>query len=382
MDSKELYTYTPERLKEFNNIKKVEDVIISPQALLDKDFDKSSLEERNVYIDLTNLYRSMQENPMAIENVIYMVNGHSNWHIIMNFNMLTRFKNDFGQYFDIFTPIESIYKARNVSKIDFGNLTKNDIENIERGLRNRLYGHEQFKIDFIRQLKNYSILYNLGEMKIFSVLICGESGIGKTELARILHDILYGESKFIKINLGNYNTQGALNSLIGSPKGYIGSEHGGELSNKIKNSDSRIILIDEFEKADNDIFNFFYELLEDGKFTDLNENEYNLNGYLIIFTTNLNEDNYNKVIPTPLLSRFTMKTLFEPINYEIKCKYINNKSKELVDKYNNKYQKNLEYKKVISRIDKKAIQSIKNFRYLNRIVQNALISEIEDKDDI
>ena len=105
----------------------------------------------------------------------------------------------------------------------------------------------------------------------------------------------------IKINLGNYKTQGALNSLIGSPIGFIGSERGGELSNKIRNSDSKVILIDEFKKADTDIFNFFYELLEDGKFTDLTGNEYDLNGYIIIFTTNLSKDNYKEILPPPLV---------------------------------------------------------------------------------
>ena len=163
-----------------------------------------------------------------------------------------------------------------------------------------------------------------------SLLICGDSGTGKTELARIINETFFSGSNIIKINLGNYKTQGAINSLIGSPKGYYGSERGGELSNKIKNSDSKVILIDEFEKADTDIFNFFYELLEDGKFTDLNENEYDLNGYLIIFTTNLKEENYKEVIPAPLLSRFTMKALFEPVGFEIKNKYIVEKAKALV----------------------------------------------------
>ena len=210
-----------------------------------------------------------------------------------------------------------------------------------------------------------------------SLLICGDSGTGKTELAKIIHDTFFSDSKIIKINLGNYKAQGAINSLIGSPKGYYGSERGGELSNKIKNSDSKVILIDEFEKADTDIFNFFYELLEDGKFTDLNENEYDLNGYLIIFTTNLKEENYKEVIPAPLLSRFTMKTLFEPVGYEIKNKYIIRKSKELVDLYNNKYKKNVNYKDVLEKIDKKTVNNTKNFRYLNRLIQNALISIIE-----
>ncbi len=138
-------------------------------------------------------------------------------------------------------------------------------------------------------------------------------------------------------------------------------------------------MIDEFEKANTDIFNFFYELLEDGIFTDLNENEYDLNGYLIIFTTNLKEENYKKTIPAPLLSRFTMKALFEPVENEIKSKYIAEKTKTLIEKYNNKYGKEINYNDVIKQIDKNIINSTKNFRYLNRLIQKALIFSIEDK---
>ena len=134
----------------------------------------------------------------------------------------------------------------------------------------------------------------------------------------------------------------------------------------------------EFEKADTDIFNFFYELLEDGKFTDLNENEFDLNGYLIIFTSNLSENNYKDIIPAPLLSRFTMKALFEPLDYATKNKYVQEKCKKLVNVYNEKYDKSIDFKDVLKNIDKDTIKTIKNIRYLNQIVQNTLISYIEN----
>jgi len=68
---------------------------------------------------------------------------------------------------------------------------------------------------------------------------------------------MYPEEPPIKINFGNYSGKGSLWSLIGSPKGYMGSETGGELTNKITNSKSKIIIIDELDKADATIFNFF-----------------------------------------------------------------------------------------------------------------------------
>lgn len=373
-----IYSYTTDRLKEFKDEKKENDIIITALNILEKEKTDFS-NDNNIYIDITNLYKSTQDNPLSVEKVISEVNKNKNWHIIINYNSLTRFRSDFGQYIDDVIPINNIYKNDDESDADFSNLTNEQIKKLEKNLEERLYGHKQFKNDLVRYIKNYSILYNLGEIKIMSLLICGDSGIGKTELARIIHEIFYKDSKIIKINLGNYKTQGALNSLIGSPKGYYGSERGGELSNKIKNSDSKVILIDEFEKADNDIFNFFYELLEDGKFTDLNENEFDLRGYLIIFTTNLSENNYKKVIPEPLLSRFTMKALFQQLDYPTKNKYVRDKAEKLVNTYNEKYNKNINYHDVIKLIDENKIKTIKNFRYLNRLVQDALISIIGEE---
>ena len=373
-----IYSYTTDRLKEFKDEKKENDIIITALNILEKEKTDFS-NDNNIYIDITNLYKSTQDNPLSVEKVISEVNKNKNWHIIINYNSLTRFRRDFGQYIDDVIPINNIYKNDDESDADFSNLTNEQIEKLEKNLEEKLYGHKQFKNDLVRYIKNYSILYNLGEIKIMSLLICGDSGIGKTELARIIHETFYKDSKIIKINLGNYKTQGALNSLIGSPKGYYGSERGGELSNKIKNSDSKVILIDEFEKADNDIFNFFYELLEDGKFTDLNENEFDLRGYLIIFTTNLSENNYKKVIPEPLWSRFTMKALFQQLDYPTKNKYVRDKAEKLVNTYNEKYNKNINYHDVIKLIDENKIKTIKNFRYLNRLVQDALIAIIGEE---
>lgn len=378
-----IYSYTSERLNEFKKQKQNNDIIVSTYDIASNNNNNSlSLitNENEVYVDITTLYRSSNENLLVIDNIISQVRIKSNWHIIINYNSLTRFKEDFGQYIDEVIPIQKIYNNSAESYFDFSSLTEQQINSLEENLNKKLYGHKEFKEEFINQIKNYSILYNLGEIKIMSLLICGDSGTGKTELARIIHETFFSGSNIIKINLGNYKTQGAINSLIGSPKGYYGSERGGELSNKIKNSDSKVILIDEFEKADIDIFNFFYELLEDGKFTDLNENEYDLNGYLIIFTTNLKEKNYKEVIPAPLLSRFTMKALFEPVGFEIKNKYIVEKAKALVEKYNDKYGKTIDYADVIKKIDKNVINSTKNFRYLNRLVQKALISTIENNE--
>ncbi|WP_157486782.1 sigma 54-interacting transcriptional regulator [Dyadobacter alkalitolerans] len=85
---------------------------------------------------------------------------------------------------------------------------------------NELYGHDKFKDEFKDLITNFRIFNKLGEHKILSLFLMGESGVGKTEVARAIHKSLGGKSKLAKINFGNYSSDNSLNSLIGSPRGY------------------------------------------------------------------------------------------------------------------------------------------------------------------
>ena len=380
MKNKIVYTFTFERFNEFKTKKTANDEIMTAIAFADKSNPVQLEESKNYYVDISNLYKSNTEaNNMHIESILHQIYVTENVHVILNENSKNRFSQDFATSFDQFKPIQTIYEKRDLVNYDFININDEGLKKIEESLTNNLIGHNLFKKDFLNKLKDFPILYKLGEMKIFSLLICGNPGVGKTELARILHKTLYKESKMIKINLGNYKTQGALNSLIGSPIGFIGSERGGELSNKIRNSDSKVILIDEFEKADTDIFNFFYELLEDGKFTDLTGNEYNLNGYIIIFTTNLSKDNYKDILPPPLVSRFSLKSFFENPNNMEKQAFIEKKINKLLEVYKEEnLQPKINADEIKNNLDYEAISKISDFRVINRIIISALMKTIDN----
>lgn len=380
MKSKIVYTFTFERLNEFKSKKAANDKIITAITYADTNNPMQIEESNNYYVDISNLYKANTEsNNMLIENIMHKIYLTENVHVILNENSKNRFSQDFATSFDGFKPIQTIYEKQDLVNYDFINIDNDGLKKIEESLTNDLIGHNAFKKDFLNKLKDFPILYKLGEMKIFSLLICGNPGVGKTELARILHKTMYKESKMIKINLGNYKTQGALNSLIGSPIGFIGSERGGELSNKIRNSDSKVILIDEFEKADTDIFNFFYELLEDGKFTDLTGNEYDLNGYIIIFTTNLSKDNYKDILPPPLVSRFTLKSFFENPNNKEKLTFIEKRISNLLRIYKEEnLQPKITAKEIKENLDYETINKILDFRVINRIIISALTKTIDN----
>lgn len=145
------------------------------------------------------------------------------------------------------------------------------------------------------------------------LLLLGPSGVGKTEVAKILCEAIAPCQPLPKVNLGNYSSKDSLNSLIGSPRGYMGSEEG-ELGKKIDSSDAGILLVDEFEKAEPAVWNFFLDLLETGSFTDSQGMEHDLRGFIIVFTTNCPLGKINETFPAELLSRFNLMSHFSKLS--------------------------------------------------------------------
>lgn len=242
----------------------------------------------------------------------------------------------------------------------------------------QLYGHEGFKTELGKQLKAFILLHRMKRKKVFSILLCGKSGIGKTEVARILQREMYPEESAIKINFGNYSGKGSLWSLIGSPKGYIGSEQGGELTNKIIHSHSKLIVIDELDKADESIFTFFYEMLEDGKYTDLDGKVIDLDGYIVVFTANLHNSNFKDMIPEPLFSRFDMTFEFEPLSTTDKFHFISDTTDELINEYISEIG-SLDISGIKEKILKKEYEHFDNLRNIKRDIMNTFVELVGEE---
>jgi ATP-dependent Clp protease ATP-binding subunit ClpC len=248
-----------------------------------------------------------------------------------------------------------------------------EVNSIADRINETLKGHAAFKSDFKHNLLKFSFLNSMDERKILSILLCGDSGIGKTEFAKIVSSTMFPDEALIKINFGNYSTEGVLNSLIGSPIGYIGSEEGGELINKISTSKSKIILIDEFERATPSVFNFFYELLEDGIFTDRHGVEHNLNGYIIVFTSNMTQSQYQKHIPNSLKSRFDMVYYFIDLPVEDKNTYIQNTANSLIQKLSIQFGVQVTVEHIKLKLDE--LVKYNNLRDIKRKIEDIVFSE-------
>ena len=237
----------------------------------------------------------------------------------------------------------------------------------------RLYGHERFKEEFKELVTSFRVFNKLGEHKILSLFLMGDSGVGKTEVARTIHKALGSKTKLAKINFGNYSSHDALNSLIGSPLGYIGSD-GGELLKRVNESDVGLILIDEFEKADNAVFNYFLDVLENGKIINSQADEYDANGYIIVFTSNISKENFKTKISPELRSRFDYKGVFNLLTDEDKRKFVHFRVNEIVEKYKKFVSNDIPDKlhdTIASQID---VSKFSNMRDLNKKIKDTFVA--------
>ncbi|MBK7940202.1 MAG: ATP-dependent chaperone ClpB [Lewinellaceae bacterium] len=126
---------------------------------------------------------------------------------------------------------------------------------------------------------------------IGSFIFCGPTGVGKTELAKALADVLFDDDKAItRIDMSEYQEKHSVSRLVGAPPGYVGYDEGGQLTEAVRRRPYSIVLLDEIEKAHPDTFNILLQVLDDGRLTDNKGRTANFKNTIIIMTSNLASD--------------------------------------------------------------------------------------------
>ncbi len=130
---------------------------------------------------------------------------------------------------------------------------------------------------------------------IGSFIFLGPTGVGKTELARILAREFYGsEEALIKIDMSEFGERHTASRLVGAPAGYVGYEDGGQLTDKIRRQPYSLVLFDEIEKAHPDTFNMLLQILEDGHLTDAKGRKIDFTNTIVIMTSNIGAEKLQK----------------------------------------------------------------------------------------
>jgi type VI secretion system protein VasG len=158
-------------------------------------------------------------------------------------------------------------------------------------LRLRIRGQEQAVHGLDRSMRATAAGLNNPDAPVGVFLLVGPSGVGKTETALALADLLYGGDRFITtINMSEFQEKHTVSRLIGAPPGYVGYGEGGMLTEAVRQKPYSVVLLDEVEKADPDVLNLFYQIFDKGVANDGEGREIDFRNTLILMTSNLGSD--------------------------------------------------------------------------------------------
>lgn len=163
-------------------------------------------------------------------------------------------------------------------------------------LRARIRGQEHAIQALDRSMRATAAGLNKPDAPVGVFLLVGPSGVGKTETALALADLLYGGERFLTtINMSEFQEKHTVSRLIGAPPGYVGYGEGGMLTEAVRQKPYSVVLLDEVEKADPDVLNLFYQIFDKGVANDGEGREIDFRNTLILMTSNLASDQINKL---------------------------------------------------------------------------------------
>ena len=178
-----------------------------------------------------------------------------------------------------------------LSGIPVQELTQTDAKkylHLEKELHKRVIGQNEAISAISRAIRRNQSGIRTSKRPIGSFMFLGPTGVGKTELAKALAEVLFDdEAALIRFDMSEYMEKFAASRLNGAPPGYVGYEEGGELTEKVRNRPYSVLLFDEVEKAHPDIFNVLLQVLDDGVLTDSKGRKVDFSNTIIIMTSNL-----------------------------------------------------------------------------------------------
>lgn len=171
------------------------------------------------------------------------------------------------------------------------NLTRDQAErflHLEQDLGNHIIGQDHALAVVAKSLRRYAAGLRNPKRPIGSFLLCGPTGVGKTELTKQLAENLFGSQKaLVRLDMSEYMEKHTVARLIGSPPGYVGFEEGGQLTDAVRSRPYCIVLFDEIEKAHPDVYNILLQILDDGILSDSTGRTVSFQNTLIMLTSNL-----------------------------------------------------------------------------------------------
>jgi ATP-dependent Clp protease ATP-binding subunit ClpC len=169
--------------------------------------------------------------------------------------------------------------------------------NLEKTLGKLVIGQDEAVEAVSKAIRRNRTGVGSGSRPIGSFVFLGPTGVGKTELARVLAREFFGSDKaLVKIDMSEFGEHHTVSRLVGAPAGYVGYDDGGQLTDKVRRQPYSLILFDEIEKAHPDVFNMLLQILEDGHLTDAKGRSIDFTNTIVIMTSNLGAEKLQKEV--------------------------------------------------------------------------------------
>ena len=178
-----------------------------------------------------------------------------------------------------------------ITNVPIAKLTTNEkekISHIDEKLKECVIGQDEAVESLCRVIKRNKVGLGDKTKTMANILMAGPSGSGKTLIAKKLAEEIFGDEKaLVRVDMSEYSEKNSVSKLMGAAPGYIGYENGGQLTEAIKNKQHCVLLLDEIEKADQEIYNVFLQLFDEGRLTDSSGQIVNFKNVIVLMTSNI-----------------------------------------------------------------------------------------------
>lgn len=278
---------------------KLSDRYIQDRFLPDKAIDLmdeigSRLNLANSENDVESLEKQLEqvvkEKEAAAEKEDYELAAHLRYQEIQLQKQLEKAKNNESEVSTVVTVEDVEQLVEEKTGIPVTKLQKDEQEKLRHfadRLRAKVIGQDEAVDKIAKAIRRSRAGLKSKYRPIGSFLFVGPTGVGKTELSKVLAEELFGDrDALIRLDMSEYMEPHSVSKLIGSPPGYVGHEEAGQLTEKVRRNPYSIILLDEIEKAHPDVQNMFLQIMEDGHLTDSHGRRVSFKDTVIIMTSN------------------------------------------------------------------------------------------------
>ena len=292
-----------------------------------------------------------------------------------------------------------------ITKIPVSKLSTNEkakIAHIDEILKKSIVGQDEAVDSVCRVIKRNKVGLGDRNKTMANILLAGPTGSGKTLIAKKLAEEIFGDEKaLIRIDMSEYSEKNSVAKLTGAAPGYVGYENGGQLTEQIKHKQHCVLLLDEIEKADQEVYNIFLQLFDEGRLTDSSGQIVNFKNVIVLMTSNIgarkaaelgsglgfvsNEDSNKKsIIEKELKKKFTPEFLnrLDQIVYfnSLSDDNLKNIVKLEINKFNDRLN-NIEYNITYTDdvVDYIHVEAVKKKEFGARPIIRLIQKNIEDK---